>query len=100
MKRFPFSQILPAALLSAVSASALTIELDYTHDSVATDFFGTYATAKSALEQAASDIGDVLNSSIGAITSTQSEGVTGTSGSTTVTLDWKFTYTNPSTGAV
>jgi len=85
-------------MLSAVSVSALTIELDYTHDAAATNFFGTYTTAKGALEKAASDISDVLNSSLGAITSTQSEGVTGTVNSTNVTFDWKFSYTNPSTG--
>ncbi|MBT5904088.1 MAG: hypothetical protein HOH58_18475 [Opitutaceae bacterium] len=98
MNRFLLSRILPATMLSAVSVSALTIELDYTHDAAATNFFGTYTTAKGALEKAASDISDVLNSSLGAITSTQSEGVTGTVNSTNVTFDWKFSYTNPSTG--
>ncbi len=81
-------------LTGAVSASALTIELDYTHDLAATDFFGTYAMAKSALEQAASDISEVLNSSLGAISSPESEGVTGTVNDTDITFDWRFTYTN------
>lgn len=96
--KHPLSRYLPLAVLSAASVSALTIELDYTHDAAATDFFGTYGTAKSALEKAATDISAVLNSSLGAISSTQSEGVTGTVNSTSVTFDWEFTYTNPSTG--
>lgn len=98
MNQSSFLRMLPLSLIGVIPASALTIELDYTHDAAATDFFGTYATAKTALEKAASDISDVLDSTLGAISSTQSEGVTGTVNATSVTFDWKFSYTNPSTG--
>ncbi|GAB5561587.1 MAG: hypothetical protein SynsKO_32340 [Synoicihabitans sp.] len=85
--------------VTALSASALTIELDYSHDAAGTDFFGTYTAAKSALEKAASDISDVLNSSLGEISTGNSESVSGSSGSTTVNLDWRFSYTNPDDGS-
>lgn len=71
---------------------AFNIQLDYTHDT----FFGSNPTAKAAIEAAAADVSGVLTSSLGAVTS---DLFTGTNASTTVTFDWKLTYTNPTTGA-
>ncbi len=81
--------VLPAL---APSARALEIVLDYTYDTG--NFFGN-ATAKAALEAAASDLSHVLTNTLGAVSS---DVYSGTNGSTTSTLDWSVSFTNPSTG--
>ena len=90
MRRFLFPF---AWTLSALTASAITISIDYTYDS--TSFFSTYTDARDALEQAANDVGSVINSSLGAIST---DVFVGTSGSTSATLDWSMNFTNPTTG--
>ncbi|QDV62814.1 PEP-CTERM sorting domain-containing protein [Crateriforma conspicua] len=82
-----------AAILFGTPASA-EIVLDYTHD---TGFFSSNATAKAALEAAASDINAVLNLNLDAITD---DTVTGNGGGGTVlNFDFRYQYTNPATGA-
>jgi MYXO-CTERM domain-containing protein len=93
--RFPFLASLACA--SALSVSAITIEINYDYDS--TGFFTTYTDAAAALEQAAADIGAVINSSLGAISEGQSGQLDATSGSSNAYFDWSLTFTNPSTGA-
>ncbi len=80
--------------LLIVQSRAITITIDYTYDS--TGFFTTYTDAKNALEQAATDIGSVINSSLGAVSTDM---YTGTNGSSTATVDWSLNFTNPTTGA-
>jgi hypothetical protein len=83
------------ALLVA-KVQAFTVILDYTYDS--TGFFSTNLVAKAALEQAATDLSNFITSPLGAITpSTMS--FTGTNGSTTATVDWKLSFSNPTTAS-
>lgn len=91
MRRF---SCIPLASLLAVSAPALTIEIDYTYDT--SGFFTTYSVARNALEKAADDISTAITSSLDEITTDVFAGV---NGGTTATLDWKLTFTNPTTGA-
>jgi hypothetical protein len=88
-----------ALLLVAVTwvhcANALNIQLDYSLDS--TGFFAGNATAMAAVNAAALDLGNAILPSLGAVTTDM---YSGTNGSTTATLDWGLTFTNPSTGAV
>jgi hypothetical protein len=83
-------------LAFACQAWALQIDLDFTFDQTNGDFFGQHQVAKTALLKAASDIGSLINSPLGAVT--QNEFV-GTSGPATVTLDMYGAYQNPVTGA-
>lgn len=80
--------------LAAASLSAITIEIDYSYDT--SNFFSTYTAAQAALEAAASDIGLVINSSLGAV---NNDVFRGTNGSTFYEFDWSLSFTNPSTGA-
>src|SRR3954464_6792306 len=81
-------------LVLAAPAWALQIDLDFTYDQMNGDFFGQHQVAKTALLKAASDIGALINSPLGAVT--QNEFI-GTSGPATVTLDMYGTATNPVT---
>ena len=78
---------------AAQSASAITIQLDFTHDTYIT----TNATAQAALTQAADDVSAAITTSLTAITGSD-DPITGNNGSTSVTVDWSFSYTNPTTG--
>jgi hypothetical protein len=82
-------------LVLAAPASALQIDLDFSYDQMNGDFFGQHQVAKTALLKAASDIGALINSPLGAVT--QNEFV-GTSGPATVTLDMYGAAINPVTG--
>jgi hypothetical protein len=86
-----------AVLLWASSASAITIQLDYTYDlQDGGDFFGTHPTAKATLEQAAADLSVAITSSF---TTVPGDTFTGSSGGYTATIDWDLFFTNPVTGA-
>src|SRR6188768_4274803 len=92
--RVSFIPVVLALFVAPLSASALTINLDYSQDT--TDFFGLNPVAKLALEAAASDLSSYFAPSLGAV---NTDVFTGTNGSSTATFNWKLTYTNPSTGA-
>lgn len=83
-------------------ADAFTLLLDYSHDTATDNFFGNRATAKAALDAAAADISAAITSSLSAINGSGSpnvDNISGTNGSTTVTANWDYNYTNPSTNA-
>jgi hypothetical protein len=82
--------------LFASSSQAITILLDYSHDSATDNFFTSNATAKAALEKARDDIQNVITSGLGVMST---DTVSGVNGSTTATYNFSFNYTNPSTGA-
>ncbi len=94
----PLRQITALALAASLSipssVSAITVQIDYTYDT--SGFFTTYAVAKNALDQAASDIRAAITSSLGAITTDTYSGV---NGGTTASLDWSLSFTNPTSGA-
>lgn len=77
----------------APAAQAFNIVIDYSYD---TGNYFSNATAKAALEAAASDLSSALTNSLGAVSS---DTFTGTNGDTTAEFDWKLTFTNPTTGA-
>ncbi|QDS97014.1 hypothetical protein [Adhaeretor mobilis] len=84
-------------LLLVLSQSCrAVIILDYSHDLATDNFFGSTATAKAAVDAAAADINALISTTLSPIASNQ---VVGTSGSTSLTLNWNWSYTNPSSGA-
>ena len=76
----------------APRAMGIIISLDFTHDTYIT----TNATAQAALTAAASDVSAAITTSLTAITGAD-DPITGNDGSTNVTVDWGFSYTNPTT---
>ena len=86
-------RVLGLALLAPAALSAFTIEIDYSLDTGT--FFSGNAAAQAALAAAAADISAVVTSSLNPI---PSDTITGTHGSTTVTVDWALNVSNPSTG--
>ena len=91
LPRFSVAAALLATVL-APSARAFNIVIDYTYD---TGNYFSNATAKAALEAAASDLSAVLTNSLGAVSS---DTFTGTNGSTSATFNWKLTISHPTTG--
>ncbi len=86
-----------AWLVLSGRSSAITILLDYTYDiQDGGNFFGTHLTAKNTLEQAATDLGSVITSSLGPVTHAS---YTGTSGPASVDFDWTLSVANPVTNA-
>ena len=83
-------------LVFASQASALTVLLDYTHDTSTDNFFNTHPVAKAALEAARNDIQSaittILNPIVNDVTSV-------TFNTTTANYNFSLGYTNPSTGA-
>ncbi|MCC5022915.1 MAG: hypothetical protein J6386_09020 [Candidatus Synoicihabitans palmerolidicus] len=84
------------SLASAQSLPAGIIEIDYSYDS--SGVFTSNTAARTALEQAASDIGSVITSSLGAISEGQSASIQGSSGGTVIDYDWTISFKNLSTG--
>jgi len=80
-------------LICLIANTNAQIVLDYTHDN---GFFSGNAQATAALEAAISDINSVLNLNLSAVRDTAA-GSSG--GGTTATFDFRYTYTNPTTGA-
>jgi hypothetical protein len=78
-------------------AGALTVTLNYSHDAAAANFFGTYPAAKAALEQAALDVSELIESVPLAISN---DYFVGTSGAAEVLFDLDLRYRNPSTGVI
>jgi len=83
-----------SSLCALRTASAVDIDLDYSHDA----YFAANATAKAAVEAAAADISAAITSSLAPI-DVLDDTIVGTNGVTSVTFDWHFTYKNPTTGA-
>lgn len=76
-------------------AGAVTLVIDYSYDT--SNFFTNNAVAKATLEAAAADIGNVISSNLGAVTS---DVYTSVNGFTTAIFDWSLSFTNPATGGV
>ena len=79
-----------ALLTSKANAGII---FDYSNDA---GFFGSHLVAKAALEKAGADINAVINYNLAAITN---DVTMGTSGGSSANFDFKYTYTNPTTGA-
>lgn len=88
---FSLSVALTVAWLTSEANAGITF--DYSNDG---GFFASHLVAKAAVEKAAADINAVINYNLGAITK---DITVGTSGGSTVDFDFKYTYTNPSSGA-
>lgn len=87
---------LVVAFALARPASGFVVIIDYSLDTAG--FFTTNTIAKNALEAAATDISNVITSSLTAI-SPSTMNFTGLNGSTTSSVDWKAVITHPSSGA-
>ncbi|TWU47992.1 hypothetical protein Poly59_48360 [Rubripirellula reticaptiva] len=91
---------LAAALTLALSIFGSHADAGVVLDYSDTTFFDGSSTvrvkAKAALEAAVADINAVIDFNLGAITN---DVVTGTSGSTTATIDFRYGYRNPTTNA-
>lgn len=86
---------LAALLLTPALSPAFNVILDYSDDVAGRDFFGGNATAKAALEAAATSVSNAITTQLGAITT---DPIIGTSGpSTSYTINPRYTYTNPQT---
>lgn len=89
-------------LVAARPAQALTIVVDYSSDAANGNFFGLRPLAKAAVDAAAADLSALLAPThltpISPSGTPNVNAITGTSGSTSVTVDWDYLYTNPSTG--
>ncbi len=83
---FIFLSLLPAS-------HAINISVQYAPGTLFHS--GIDGTAKAAINAAAADVSEAITTSLNAITT---DVFTGTNSSTTVTFDWSFNYTNPSTG--
>lgn len=84
------------------TASALTIELDYTYDTNdfsagggTVGFFASNATAKTALEAAAFDLGRSITGNLAAINLAAGDSISGSSNGTSVSYNPKWTFTDP-----
>ncbi len=86
----PITASLVAVCLMPAVAGAINIQIDYTHDT----FFGSNATAMAALEAAAADISAAITT---ALTPTV-DSVEQTVNTATVSFDFEYNYTNPTTG--
>lgn len=89
--------ILQLGIFSFSTAHATNIVLDYSHDLASDNFFGRNPVAKAALDQAAIDISEFLASSLNPIEVGQDPSV-GTYLDSSITIDLRLTYDNPSTG--
>lgn len=102
--------LLPAAFLVAASASALTIELDYSYDTAdytgfggtSGGFFANNLQAKAALQAAAADLGDAITTQFAAmnIAPNATTGMTfsSTVSGTTIDITPYWSFNNPTTG--
>ncbi len=88
--------VLTALLCATSPLMALNIELDFSHDEAADQFFSSNPAARSAVQKAAQDIGDMLSNSMSAITQ---DTYNGSNGDTNASFDWSWSYINPVTGS-
>ncbi len=104
MRRSGLLHILGIMVLAgAIPCRGLNIVVDYSADAATENFFSLRPLAKAAVDAAAADLSALLGptqlTALGPSGSPNVNSITGTSGSTTVTANWDFTYLNPSTGA-
>jgi hypothetical protein len=94
---FARSHLLAPTLLLALAAraTALHIELDYSYDAANGNYFATHDAARAALDKAAADLGYLIVTPLGALTSNS---FTGTKNAATTTFNWSLSVINPSTG--
>ena len=89
-------------LVVAHPCLALTVVVDYSADAATENFFSLRPLAKAAVDAAAADLSALLApthlTAISPSGTPNVNAITGTSGSTSVTADWDYLYTNPSTG--
>ena len=86
-----------ALLTSQVNAGII---IDYSNDG---GFFASNLVAKAAVEKAAADINAVIDYNLAAITNDITVGTSAGGavvGGKTVSFDWRYNYTNPSTGGL
>lgn len=99
---FPSKKIITLSTLLATLATshvgAINIELDYSYDAAADNFFATHPQAKAALDQAAADIGALIPTGLAPVTSSYTGSSSDGSRSATATFSWEYLYENPSTG--
>ncbi|MDB6071848.1 MAG: hypothetical protein JWL81_3019 [Verrucomicrobiales bacterium] len=91
-------RFLPLALALTTSlpgtASAVTLVMDYSKDT--SGFFAPASDARTSLEQAATDLSNVLaNGQLGALSNNV---ITGTASGTNAIATWNLGFTNPSNG--
>ena len=94
---FSVSVALTVALLTSKAKAGITF--DYSNDG---GFFASHLVAKAALEKAAGDINAVINYNLTAVTNDVTVGTSAGgsgAGGKTLNFDFKYTYTNPSSGA-
>jgi hypothetical protein len=80
-------------VFSATSASAFNINLVYPGGTLFSPAYD--AAARNAIDAAAFDISKAITTNLAVI---NDDTITGTSGGTSVTFNWSYQYTNPSTG--
>lgn len=79
--------------IAVPTSHAINISVQYAPGTLF--YSGIDGTAKAAINAAAADVSEAITTSLNAITT---DVYTGTNASTTVTFDWSFNYTDPSTG--
>ncbi len=92
MVYFPRAAALLIAAFTAISARAITVNVQYAD--LADPFFTP--AARATLQQAANDVSFAITTSLAPLNQSS---FTGTNASTDATVDWNFSYTNPGTGA-
>src|SRR5262245_36840716 len=95
MKTEALAIFVSCALCSRVPA--LTIVLNYSHDTAADNFFNTHPFAKAALESARDDIQAAILTVPNEVTT---DVVQASVGTTSASHSFTFTYRNPATGAL
>ncbi len=94
-KKLRFCEAIVIAASLVGSASALTLQIDYSYDAATDNFFAMHPAAQAALEAAAARVSSIITSTPGAISENYFEG---TSGPDSVAFDLDITFQNPSTG--
>jgi hypothetical protein len=88
---------------TAAPCRALTIVVDFSADAATENFFNLRPVARAAVNAAAADLSALLApthfTAISPSGTPNVNAISGTSGSTTVTANWDYLYSNPSTGA-
>lgn len=92
--RVLFVMLLSVFGLARYTEASIILSLDYTHDTL----IGTHATARAALEAAASDVSGAMSTWLTKISPGDNQ-IAGTSGVTTATFNWRYTYSQPGTGS-
>ncbi|MEM6471370.1 MAG: PEP-CTERM sorting domain-containing protein [Planctomycetota bacterium] len=97
-RRLEATLCLVSCFLFASQAQA-QIVVDYSFDQANQDFFGNNPVARAALEAAVSDINQIINPNLSAITDDVIVGTSG-GGSTEIRFDFSYSIRNPATGVI